>query len=313
MLNHLGRFQSTHPVWGGTLGRKSAFHGTLFQSTHPVWGGTSGGWWSGISRDISIHPPRVGWDNGDLCRSEYIRRFQSTHPVWGGTTENSYGGSVIRISIHPPRVGWDPVQHVSPQQRGISIHPPRVGWDLSDTVSVARLGDFNPPTPCGVGLGNYTALFYKELFQSTHPVWGGTRNCKVLGAVVPISIHPPRVGWDHRPFSRRRRNTDFNPPTPCGVGRACTATGRACRNFNPPTPCGVGRRCSTSRRSSAGFQSTHPVWGGTLVRAVKVQQHLISIHPPRVGWDCLLGHADNPIKNFNPPTPCGVGRNFGAV
>ena len=33
---------------------------------------------------ISIHPPRVGWDE---------------HPAIGGQT--------ISISIHPPRVGWD--------------------------------------------------------------------------------------------------------------------------------------------------------------------------------------------------------------
>ena len=55
---------------------------------------------------ISIHPPRVGWD--DVPRLPILR---------------------YDISIHPPRVGWDfaPLR-LSPEAL-ISIHPPRVGWD----------------------------------------------------------------------------------------------------------------------------------------------------------------------------------------
>ena len=33
-------------------------------------------------------------------------------------------------------------------------------------------------------------------FQSTHPVWGGTRPKQIVIRVSEISIHPPRVGWD---------------------------------------------------------------------------------------------------------------------
>ena len=34
---------------------------------------------------ISIHPPRVGWDHLYAPTHLGISQFQSTHPVWGGT------------------------------------------------------------------------------------------------------------------------------------------------------------------------------------------------------------------------------------
>ena len=81
------------------------------------------------------------------------------------------------------------------------------------------------------------------------------------------------------------------------------------RNFNPPTPCGVGHRhVSQFFVQIRPFQSTHPVWGGTAtVRPFKTEK-TISIHPPRVGWDRRREHGNDRIWNFNPPTPCGVGR-----
>ena len=38
--------------------------------------------------------------------------------------------------------------------------------------------------------------FYSRLFQSTHPVRGGTRQNEPIYADMTISIHPPREGWD---------------------------------------------------------------------------------------------------------------------
>ena len=54
---------------------------------------------------------------------------------------------------------------------------------------------FNPPTPREVGLVAYRAKAQRELFQSTHPAWGGTllEHGHQLWQ-VEISIHPPRVG-----------------------------------------------------------------------------------------------------------------------
>ena len=59
----LFEFQSTHPVWDGTL----------FLATHAF------AWL------ISIHPSRVGWDKVTNGRTKYQWVFQSTHPVWDGT------------------------------------------------------------------------------------------------------------------------------------------------------------------------------------------------------------------------------------
>ena len=56
-------FQSTLPVWGGTM-MAMLDHGIDgFQSTLPVRGGTHIAKFDGASVDISIHPPRKGRDN----------------------------------------------------------------------------------------------------------------------------------------------------------------------------------------------------------------------------------------------------------
>ena len=133
----------------------------------------------GVVVNISIHPPRAGWDLVSLIRQAVggdfnpptpcgvgpavkhgdagTDRFQSTHPVRGGTTA---AASCIRhrsISIHPPRVGWDLRRERRRTAVLISIHPPRVGWDDHHRQPAARAG---------------------------------------------ISIHPPRVGWDSTATSR---------------------------------------------------------------------------------------------------------------
>ena len=64
-----------------------------------------------------------------------------------------------RISIHPPRAGWDAISvSVGGRVAFISIHPPRAGWDFSSCY----------------GIKEY------HIFQSTHPVRGGT---------APVAIH----------------------------------------------------------------------------------------------------------------------------
>ncbi len=78
-------------------------------------------------------------------------------------------------------------------------------------------------------------------------------------------------------------------------------------NFNPPTPCGVGRISSAEYPICLRFQSTHPVWGGTLPPHPFLSSNAISIHPPRVGWDGGETVTIRYRRDFNPPTPCGVG------
>ena len=85
-------------------------------------------------------------------------------------------------------------------------------------------------------------LGYDELFQSTLPVWGGTKIGDIPNDVRRISIHPPRVGRDE---------CDRQPvPAETGI------------SIHPPR---VGRDEDFEVVVSldAVFQSTLPVWGGT--------------------------------------------------
>ena len=234
-----------------------------FQSTHPVWGGTCTPPIAGIWQLISIHPPRVGWD--------YSQRTLLPMPS---------------ISIHPPRVGWDGAAHVRIPELVISIHPPRVGWDAPPVQWACCRKYFNPPTPCGVG--PYNALRPNPL---------------------DISIHPPRVGWDFGRLPARDLMILFQSTHPVWGGTRVLG----CPGNRP------------------GFQSTHPVWGGTAQRRtqcaillyfnpptpcgvglyialMETGSTIISIHPPRVGWDSGRISAVSAPPYFNPPTPCGVGR-----
>ena len=175
-----------------------------------------------------------------------IIQFQSTHPVWGGTFP------ICCADIFQP--------------------------------------NFNPPTPCGVGPVISYLLLTTFLFQSTHPVWGGTF-CLSAKSITIFHFNPPTpcgVGQIFYFFILIQKY-NFNPPTPCGVGPITVPVPLALFDFNPPTPCGVGLppalksiiyftisihppRVGWDLRSEGFlnidyiFQSTHPVWGGTVWR-----------------------------------------------
>ena len=168
---------------------------------------------------------------------------------------------------------------------------------------------FNPPTPCGVGLAEGDEIPFTKIFQSTHPVWGGTKRSASVKSVT--------------------RN--FNPPTPCGVGQKSCKEGDMLSDISiHPPRVGWDIKGNREKVNIAKFQSTHPVWGGTLAVFVLVYFIVISIHPPRVGWDGgnlrrirFLNEfqSTHPVwggtpgssgqirpSDFNPPTPCGVGQ-----
>ena len=171
--------------------------------------------------------------------------------------------------------------------RNISIHPSRVGWDVKFAIGILILmlfqsthpvwdgtrhknfpafskRNFNPPIPCGMGPGCCGTSLTSTTFQSTHPVWDGTELALWDYDALAISIHPSRVGWDGTRFCLSLTSRYFNPPIPCGMGPA--------HGFFTDV--------------SARFQSTHPVWDGT-----------------------VIGSTACPVAvNFNPPIPCGMGR-----
>ena len=93
----------------------------------------------------------------------------------------------------------------------------------------------------GFPVSGGTALVRMELavfliFQSTHPVRGGTISMEGSSHRNKISIHPPREGWDVG-FQRRgkRDNISIHPPRE-GWDLMALFMIALIKNFNPPTP-----------------------------------------------------------------------------
>ena len=88
------------------------------------------------------------------------------------------------------------------RRQTISIHPPRVGRDLIVVIALTVI-----------------------LWISIHPPRVGRDTGRLLGGVgfLDISIHPPRVGRDSGEYKTIFRAANFNPPSPCGEGRAESA------------------------------------------------------------------------------------------
>ena len=199
-------------------------------------------------RDFSIGPlpdfnPPTPCGVGQMAICSAMRKFYFNPPTPCGVGQEFFAaiGGVGCISIHPPRVGWDLI----PRQ-------PLV-WKLY----------FNPPTPCGVGPPAQRPKPGKYRFQSTHPVWGGTKAGDLGGWVEKISIHPPRVGWDLENYVMSMAGKDFNPPTPCGVGQCFGGHKVFLALFQSTHPVWGGTSPMLARLLALVFQSTHPVWGGT--------------------------------------------------
>ncbi len=234
--------------------------------------------------------------------------FQSTHPAWGATRAILIYNVGIPISIHAPRVGCDGiVEGLVYDNWEISIHAPRVGCDCFTFSRVGFGNDFNPRTPRGVRRLCEKSLFFRFVFQSTHPAWGATLNECVQPTCCMISIHAPRVGCDPPLIPSLLPFCNFNPRTPRGVRlaeNAASATEVRFQSthpawgateipydlavegfdFNPRTPRGVRPSPAYQSMQADKFQSTHPAWGAT-------------------PFYC---HFPPPPTNFNPRTPRGV-------
>ena len=144
----------------------------------------------------------------------------------------------------------------------ISIHPPREGWDPANTVGRSFSG----------------------IFQSTHPVRGGTPvrlkrpYCMIVNE---ISIHPPREGWDSRGgYTTMWMHISIHPPREGWDTGLTKPAPTLTISIHPPRE-GWDSGRTTTWTGSIGFQSTHPVRGGTP-----------SWHGTR-----------QPNSYFNPPTP----------
>ena len=156
--------------------------------------------------------------------------------------------------------------------------------------------------PVGVGQIRKEIPLRRAIFQSTHPVRGGTRAAGGSLFAAVISIHPPRAGWDCDLCPLMETYSHFNPPTPCGVGLRPQCRSRCPEYFNPPTPCGVGQRIQVTPSAWPLFQSTHPVRGGTRSAFKRSRSETISIHPPRAGWDGTQSQKQQDVLiSIHPP------------
>ena len=89
----------------------------------------------------------------------------------------------------------------------------------------------------------------------------------LCGELIHVSIHPPRVGWDGAPGGQHsKKNISIHPPR---VGWDIDH-----RNLYPPInisihPPRMGWDNGDLRLTvdKLRFQSTHPVWGGTMHNA----------------------------------------------
>ena len=123
----------------------------------------------------------------------------------------------------------------------------------------------------------------------------------------------PRGGWDHRRYGQRPAPRILIPHS---MGGGQFARLPPCDNINisihhPPRGVGTGGT-RPSGNAIFRFQSTHPVGGGTDVVLPFSVSAVISIHPPRGGWDPRSTAMRATILNFNPPTPWGVGQGIPA-
>ena len=166
--------------------------------------------------DISIHPPREGWDHFPV------------ETVLGGT-----------ISIHPPREGWDDPHSGISAARVISIHPPREGWDAQYPNQMRLPFGFQSTHPVRGGTFDNGVPLFKRIFQSTHPVRGGTWRPHRRRRPVRLfqSTHPVRGGTRPPAGGQEKEKSIFQSTHPVRGGTSYLSaliTGR--RYFNPPTP-----------------------------------------------------------------------------
>ena len=207
-------FQSTLPVWGATLSRRSgsaqkriSIHaprvGSDFQSFKLAFAACR----------ISIHAPRVGSDQFKKVEKNEKIIFQSTLPVWGATKHVKLLWRIFYISIHAPRVGSDRMAVRSFPFLVISIHAPRVGSDRA-----------------------FLRCWQAGSISIHAPRVGSDNQLKRDDPYTFISIHAPRVGSDRLADWPCCCPLHFNPRSPCGERRIGTRTRHKFIKFQSTLP-----------------------------------------------------------------------------
>ena len=228
-------------MWGATEDFNYNSGLRTFQSTHLVWGATFSSYSN--SACSSYFNPRTSCEvrqNIRIARFLFLI-FQSTHLVWGATSAAKQMREIADISIHAPRVRCDA------DWFDFYFHPIH----------------FNPRTSCEVRHSISSSLYAYAIFQSTHLVWGATKDVMGFSASLSISIHAPRVRCDYFFLQFFKRHDNFNPRTSCEVRRSIYRRIVIYFQFQS-THLVWGATFIFSRRiPMRAFQSTHLVWGAT--------------------------------------------------
>ena len=303
-------FQSTHPSRGATQSVKQlhlssgiSIHApltgcdpnqnfrvgcvTLFQSTHPSRGATGDGTDPGVTVAISIHAPLTGCDMQVHFVSFLSMEFQSTHPSRGATILFPLrSGANKYFNPRTPHGVRRPIFRCNIFHRHFNPRTPH-GVRHGNVFPAVFAPNFNPRTPHGVRPFQISALYVKEVFQSTHPSRGATTK---LIPFPDLSSH-------------------FNPRTPHGVRPPRRGLRLPLGQISIHAPLtGCDDTLTASSPEHSPFQSTHPSRGAT-----NRQAH----HPaypvdfnPRTPHGVRLRNTWPFLRHvyFNPRTPHGVRR-----
>ena len=124
--------------------------------------------------NISIHAPHAGCDPSDMIGVIMRRHFNPRTPcgvrrAWS----RSWSRSISFQSTHPLRGATSIIIVIYPFQL-ISIHAPLAGCDMALIPITQLTQNFNPRTPCGVRRSKMHPIYWRAVFQSTHPLRGAT-------------------------------------------------------------------------------------------------------------------------------------------
>ena len=187
------------------------------------------------------------------------------------------------ISIHAPRVGSDiPLSGIAQGEYQFQSTLPVWGATSGINQIGNVLTDFNPRSPCGERLGNFTYRRVIIYFNPRSPCGERQDNRARVLIYRCISIHAPRVGSDDQKSRNSTNNKKFQSTLPVwGATVFYSPVFSIFYHFNPRSPCGER----------------------LFERLVNQMAIRISIHAPRVGSDPNATFLFVAIKKFQSTLP----------
>ena len=161
---------------------------------------------------------------------------------------------------------------------------PRKGSDRTASRPLPRSSYFNPRSPWGERRQNSWGLPISAAYFNPRSPWGERPDWPLPAqGRLPISIHAPRGGSDHRLRFGGHTAYDFNPRSPWGERQPGAFKIIDSADFNPRSP-----------------------WGERLRGAPAFSfQVCISIHAPRGGSDDIKACRQELAEEFQSTLPVG--------